>query len=96
MYNIPENEWNSLRRMVHEINESIKASNKQSEKQLLTPAEAWKILKISKATFYRSVESGLIESIKVGSRIKVTRAELNRILENGTYDRSNNIVKSTD
>ena len=94
MFSVTENEWNSLRRTMLDIRNDLQSIKQHFEKELLTADEACKILKISKPTFYRNVEAGLLESIKVGKKIKVARSELNRVLEQGIYDRLNNSGKN--
>lgn len=94
MFNVSENEWNKMQRAIIEMKKTLKVISQHFEKELLTADEVCGTLKISKPTFYRHIEAGHIESIKTGKTIKVTCAEVNRILEHGIYDRLNNSGKS--
>jgi excisionase family DNA binding protein len=54
----------------------------ESEKLVLTVEEAAEILGISRPTAYQGIQSGEIPHIRIGRRILVPRAALEKLLAN--------------
>ena len=44
--------------------------------RLLKPHEVWERLAISKATFYRLVESGQLPAVRIGGQLRIDEREL--------------------
>lgn len=84
---ITENEWNELKSIVLEIREGVKKLTDAAGKELLTPAEVSKILKISRNTYQSYVKAGILEQIKVGKnkncRVFIKRSDLERLIDEG-------------
>lgn len=55
--------------------------------EVLTTDEAIQYLKISRPTYFKCIQLGMINAIKVGSGWKVLQSELNRFLKSGKKSR---------
>lgn len=64
-------------------------------KQLYTREEVIKLLRISPVTFWRHVKSKLINTVKIGNKVLVSAAEINRLLSHGTQGNSANGIHNT-
>ncbi|KAA6335035.1 hypothetical protein EZS27_016698 [termite gut metagenome] len=84
---IPLQEWNDTKNMLKNINEKMSKLAGQEEKELLTPNEVCKMLKISRSTFQRHVIHGILEPVKVNqkkySKIYVRRSEIENLMNEG-------------
>ncbi len=49
--------------------------------KLYTIKEVFKMLRISRATLYRHIDSGLIKPLKLGGKVLFTESELNNLLK---------------
>ena len=65
-----------------------------SEKIILSVTETAYLLGLSRNSTYQGVQSGAIPSIRVGKRILVPRAALERMLECGGTNADNNTAQS--
>jgi len=65
-----------------------------SEKIILSVTETACLLGLSRNSTYQGVQSGAIPSIRVGKRILVPRAALERMLECGGTNADNNTAQS--
>ena len=63
------------------MNTNDERSKKMNE-QLLTPAEAQAILRVSKSKMYRLIHQEGLPAIKLGSTYRIRRSDLDRFLEN--------------
>lgn len=85
--NITENEWNELKSIVLEIKEGVKKLTDEAGKEMLTPAEVCKILKISRNTYQNYVNGGIFEQTRIGknknSRVLVKRSDIERLMGEG-------------
>jgi len=54
------------------------------EPKLYTAQEAWKVLRVSRATFYRMVQSHRIRLVKFGRSTAVRRDDLEALIEAAT------------
>ena len=61
-----------------------------SEKIILSVTETAYLLGLSRNATYQGVQSGAIPSIRVGKRILVPKAALDRMLEGGGTNADNN------
>ena len=59
----------------------------QTKDEVLTTDEAIQYLKISRPTYFKCIQLGKINAIKVGSGWKVLQSELNRFLKSGRRSR---------
>ena len=65
-----------------------------SEMMILTVTETANLLGLSRNSTYQGVQSGAIPSIRVGKRILVPKAALDRMLECGGTNADNNTAQS--
>lgn len=63
------------------VKEATATANSKPLKRYYTPEEAWQHLKISRATFYRHVQNGKIEILKIGGKSLVDADELDGAIE---------------
>lgn len=84
---ITENEWNELKSIVLEIREGVRRLTDEAGKELLTPTEICKILKISRNTYQNYVNDGVFEQVRIGknknSRVFVKRSDIERLIDEG-------------
>ena len=64
-----------------------------SEKIILSVTETAYLLGLSRNATYQGVQSGAIPSIRVGKRILVPKAALDRMLEGGGTNADNNTAQ---
>jgi excisionase family DNA binding protein len=60
----------------------------EDDRLVLTVTEAAQLLKIGRSCAYEAVRNGQLPVIRMGRRILVPRAALERLLENGSQDSS--------
>ena len=81
------NEWNELKSIMLEIREGVKKLTDEAEKELLTPTEVCKMLKISRNTYQNYVNSKIFEQTRIGKnkngRVLVKRSDLERLIDEG-------------
>ena len=71
-----------LKPIIAEAMAEVQPQSGQSEThRYYTPEEAWKHLKISRATFYRHVNKGKIELLKIGGKSLVDADELDGAIQ---------------
>jgi excisionase family DNA binding protein len=58
----------------------------EDDRLVLTVTEAAQLLKIGRSCAYEAVRNGQLPVIRMGRRILVPRAALERLLENGSQD----------
>ena len=58
--------------------------NNHSDSLVLTPIETARLLRIGRGTVYEQIRCGNIPSIRIGRRILIPRAALERLLGNAT------------
>lgn len=84
---ITENEWNELKSILLEIREGVKKLTDESGKELLTPTEICKMLKISRNTYQNYAKEGIFQQTRIGknknSRVLVKRSDIERLIEEG-------------
>lgn len=80
---ITEKNWNELKSMVLEIRESVSKLVDEAGKELLTPNEICKILKISRNTFQNYINRNVFEYSKVEGKVYVKRSEIERLIDEG-------------
>lgn len=85
---LPKSEWDEVKAQLTTIGAQVAKLTAQEEKELLTPKEVMKILKIGQTTFERYVINGTLEIVRIGSgarqRRYVKRSELDAKIEAGT------------
>ena len=85
---LPKSEWDEVRAQIATIGAQVAKLTAKDEKELLTPKEGMKILKIGQTTFERYVINGTLEVVRIGSgarlRRYVKRSELEAKIEAGT------------
>lgn len=84
---VPLNEWNEQKALLREIGEQVRALNSKELKELMTASEVCEMLKISRSTYERYVNEGVIEISKVNkkkySKNYVRRSHLEDLIRNG-------------
>lgn len=81
-----DRKYNELKSLLLEVKQMLTELLKQNQKQLLTPKEVCALLHISRSTYQRYVDSGIIEQIRIGgnnSRAYVERCHIERLVEEG-------------
>lgn len=80
---ITEKNWNELKSMVLEIRGSVSKLVDEAGKELLTPNEICKMLKISRNTFQNYINRNVFEYSKVEGKVYVKRSEIERLIDEG-------------
>ena len=80
---ITEKDWNELKGMVLEIREGVSKLVAEAGKELLTPNEICKMLKISRNTFQNYINKKVFEYSKVEGKVYVKRSEIERLIDEG-------------
>ena len=87
---ISRREYNELKSILLDTNEKVsKVYAKlvdEAGKELLTPNEICRMLKVGRSTYQRYVDAGIIEQIHIGnnnSRVYVKRSEIERLIDEG-------------
>lgn len=84
---VPLSEWNEQKAIIKEMAEQVRALTSKEQKELLTANEVCGMLKISRSTYERYVNDGIIEVSKVNrkkySKNYVRRAHLEDLIRNG-------------
>ena len=65
---VPLNEWNEQKALLKEIGEQVRSLTSKEQKELLTAGEVCEMLKISRSTYERYVNNGVIEVHKVNKK----------------------------
>lgn len=81
--NITRKDWNELKSMVLEIREGVSKLVDEAGKELLTPNEICKMLKISRNTFQNYINKKVFEYSKVEGKVYVKRSEIERLIDEG-------------
>jgi excisionase family DNA binding protein len=84
---VPLSEWNELKALLAETRDLLLAQSGQRKNDLLTPAEVCRTLGISRSTFERLADSGVIPTIKLQRRkytkVQVKRSDIDQLLKQG-------------
>ncbi len=84
---IPVSEWNDLKAMIKKTAEQVRALTSKEQKELMTAGEVCEFLKISRSTYERYVNDGVIEVSKVNkkkySKNYTKRSHLEDLIQNG-------------
>ncbi len=85
---VPANEWNDLIKMVKNTVTQLSELTGRQSKDLLTPDEVCDILKISRSTYERFKNEGIIPIVKVGgrkySKNLIKRSDIEKLIADGT------------
>lgn len=82
---VPANEWQETKAMIKSLCEKVEEMTTQGRKELLTPNEVCKILKIGRNTFERLKNNGdlPVQRTKGARKIYVTREDLEQLMCSG-------------
>lgn len=84
---VPLNEWNEQKALLREMADQVRALTNKEHKELLTPKEVCAMLKISRSTYERYLNDGIIEATKVNkakySKNYVKRSDIENLIRNG-------------
>ena len=83
---ITNRHWNELQAKIADISEKIDKLVDEASKELLTPADVCRMLKITRSTYQNYARDKLFEQIRIGenSRIYVRRSEIERLVKEGS------------
>jgi len=79
-------EWNEVKRQIQEICDNTTATRKDWGDETIGIDEACKILGISRPTFHRWKNSGLVPFVKVGKTVMMKRADIINLKEYGVTE----------
>lgn len=77
-------EWQKAQSMLIDIQEKVTKLLQEKEKELLTPSEVCRMLKISRNTYQRYVDKEVFEQIKIKGKAYVKRYEIERLIDEGS------------
>lgn len=81
------NEYNELKSLLIEICNKVTTLTDAAQKELLTPAEVCKILKIGRTTYQRYVDNGVFDQVRLGKegngKVYVKHSEILRLIDQG-------------
>lgn len=83
MMEITERQWNEMQSRLIDIQENISKLVDEAGKELLTPNEICKILKISRNTFQNYINKNVFDYSKVEGKVYVKRSEIERLIDEG-------------
>ena len=78
-----EKQYNELKCLLLEIREGVSKITDKVGSELLTPREVCAILKVSRNTYQNYVNNKVFVQTKIGGRVYVQRAEIDRLIEEG-------------
>ena len=80
-------EYNELKGILIDIRNKVTILVNAAEKELLTPAEVCKMLKIGRTTYQRHVENGVFDQVRIdkerNGKVYVRRSEIERLIDEG-------------
>lgn len=80
-------EYLELKSLLVEIRDKVTALAEAAQKELLTPAEVCKMLKIGRTTYQRYVADGIFEEVRIsgksGGKVYVKRSEILKRMDEG-------------
>ena len=84
---ITERQWNEMQSRIMDIQEKVSKLADEAGKELLTPNEICKMLKISRNTYQNYVNDKVFEQVRIdkskNSRVFVKRSDIERLIEEG-------------
>lgn len=80
---ITRREWNELKSILLEVRETVNDLSKAAAKDMLTPAEICKMLKIGRSTYQRYVQAGLLPQVRIMGKVYVERLDVEKLITNG-------------
>ena len=79
-------EWNEVKKQIQEIRDNTTATRKDWGDETIGIDETCKILGISRPTFHRWKNSGLVPFVKVGKTVMMKRADIINLKEYGVTE----------
>lgn len=76
-------EYNELKSLLVDIRAKVTQLADAAHKELLTPAEVCKMLKIGRTTYQRHVTNGIFDQVRIGGKVYVQRCEITRLIDEG-------------
>lgn len=80
---ITEKQWNEMQSRLMDVQEKVSKLVDEAGKELLTPNEICKMLKISRNTFQNYINKKVFEYSKVEGKVYVKRSEIERLIDEG-------------
>ncbi|MDL2230334.1 helix-turn-helix domain-containing protein [Alistipes sp. OttesenSCG-928-L06] len=80
-------QYNEIKAILLDIQSKVSAIADAAQKELLTPAEVCKMLKIGRTTYQRHVDNGVFDQVRIdkgrAGKVYVRRADIERLIEEG-------------
>lgn len=76
-------EYQELKSLLVEVNNKVSRLLTDWEKELLTPAEVCKMLKIGRTTYQRHVTADLFEQVRINGKAYVRRSDVMKLIDEG-------------
>ncbi|MCD8173779.1 MAG: helix-turn-helix domain-containing protein [Alistipes sp.] len=80
-------EFNEIKGLLVEIRDTLRVLADAAQKELLTPAEVCKLLKIGRTTYQRYVDKGLFEQVRIdkgsNGKVYVKRSKIQELIDEG-------------
>ena len=76
-------QFNELKSILIDIQDKVTVLEKEQKKELLTPKEVCKILKICMRTYYNYVDESIFPQIQIGNKKYIRREEIEKLIETG-------------
>jgi len=84
---IPASEWNETRSLLIDLNNKVNNLVSSSQKEMLTPKDVCKMLKIGRVTYERYVREGIITPVRISqkkySKVLIKRGDIDNLIANG-------------
>lgn len=81
------NEYNELKSLLIDIRNKVAMLTEAAQKELLTPVEVCKMLKIGRTTYQRYVDKGIFDQVRLdkegNGKVYVKRSEISRLIDDG-------------
>lgn len=82
-----QNEYNELKSLLIDIRNKVTVLTDAAQKELLTPAEVCKMLKIGRTTYQRRVDDGVISQVRIdqkrNGKVYVRRSDIMQLIAEG-------------
>lgn len=80
-------QYNEIKSLLLDIQSKVSTLADAAKKELLTPAEVCKMLKIGRTTYDRHIANGVFEQVRIdkgrAGKVYVRRADIDRLIDEG-------------
>ena len=81
---ISAKEWRESQSRLIDVQEKVTKLLQEKEKELLTPSEVCKMLRIGRNTYQRYVDADVIEQTKIKGKAYVKRSVIDKLIDEGS------------